>query len=98
MNLKVSKIKTYVGFAIKSKKICFGTDKIISNKNIKLVILSSELSENSRKKIDKYILKCGAKSVIIDGRELKEIVGTENMSAIGIIDENLSNAIIALLS
>ena len=48
----INKLSTYVGFAIKSNKIIYGTDNILANKCNNVILASSELSENARKKIE----------------------------------------------
>lgn len=96
-NSNLNKIKTYVGFAKKSGSIVFGVDKISECKNLKLVLVSDAISENSLKKIEQTILKTQTKSAIIKRDEFKIIVCGENILAIGMKDENLSNAISSLL-
>ena len=45
------KVKTYVGFAIKSRKIKFGVDDILKLKNVDIIIVSDALAESGMKKI-----------------------------------------------
>ena len=54
MKINTSKVKTYVGFAVKSRKIKFGIDDIIKLKNAKLIIVSDSLAESGMKKIEGY--------------------------------------------
>ena len=46
------KIKTYIGFAIKSNAVCYGIDNL--KKNIKLVLYNETISNNSIDKIKKF--------------------------------------------
>ena len=48
------KIKTYIGFAIKSRKIKFGVDDILKLKNAELIIVSDSLSESGMKKLEGF--------------------------------------------
>lgn len=97
MNLINLNVKKYIGFAIKSRQIVFGLNDTLAAKKVKLIVISSNLSENSIKKIDRYVLKCGAKFVIINSDDMASIFG-EAVLVAGITNENLGAEIYALLS
>ena len=53
--MNINKIKTYIGFAIKSRKIIFGYDNIISyKKKHVLILLSPTTSEKIASKLCNY--------------------------------------------
>lgn len=95
MNLINLNVKKYVGFAIKSGQIVFGLNNTLAAKKVKLIVISSNLSENSIKKIDRYVLKSGSKFVIINPDEMIDIFGAK---VAGVTNESLSAEIHALLS
>lgn len=83
----MSKISTYIGFALKSKNIIYGTDSIISAKNkCKLIIASTLLAENSVKKLKKI-----DDVVFLPADQFELLFGKPK--AVAITDANLANAI-----
>ena len=53
--MRVSKVKSYLGFAIKGNKVIFGYDKLFENKkNPKLVIICSSLNEKNTNKVQEF--------------------------------------------
>lgn len=86
------KIKSYVGFAIKSRKIKYGTDEILKMNNAELIILSSDLAENSKKKITQKFV--GKTQIIEFSQEkLNFLFNGKTTKAAAITDKNLSEAI-----
>ena len=57
MKINTGKIKTYVGFAVKSRKIRFGVDDILKLKNTSLILVSDSLAESGMKKLEGYANK-----------------------------------------
>lgn len=93
MKLQIEKIRSYVGFAIKSRHICYGTDEILKLKNDALVLISSGLGEGSKNKIKNHIQNKHIEYFEIEENEFKEIVGNKNILAFAIKDKHLSEAI-----
>lgn len=86
-----NKLFTYVGFAIKSGKVKYGVDNIISAKRAPAVILiSNDLSDNSLKQLDRYITAHASERFTVD---LKAILPERNCKALGITDIHLADAI-----
>ena len=86
-----NKIFSYVGFAIKAGKVKYGVDNIICAKKAPAVILiSSDLSDNSLKQLEKYMTAHASEHFIVD---LKAILPGKNCKALGITDTNLADAI-----
>ena len=76
-----SKLKSYLGFSIKSNKIIFGIDNLESTKkNVRLVICCNTLADNSFKKLCNLCYR-------------RELIQRENCRILGILDSNLANAI-----
>lgn len=93
----ISKIKTYVGFAVKSRKIIFGIDNLIKSKQVKLVLSSSGLTETGKNKIKNF---CERKNILnfeIENRFFEELIQKTGVKIVAITDKNLSDAIIKQL-
>ena len=93
MNFQIEKIKTYVGFAIKSKHIVIGTDDILKSKNAKVILSSSNLGDSSKKKLEFYAKKNSCEIFELQSNEINEIINNESIMAFAVTDENLAKAI-----
>ena len=92
-----NKVLGLIGLAMKAGKVCFGADSVeenISNKKVKLLIISKESSERTQKK---FVEICNKNNipVIIDGKIdiLSKTIGKNNKAIIGIKDKNFANSI-----
>ena len=85
----ISKIKSYVGFAIKSGKIVYGVDNIIKY-SPKYVFIDEFLAPNSKKKLINFLENKDIKYIVI---EISQIIQNENCKAFGLLDNNLIKAI-----
>ncbi len=83
----MTKIKSYIGFAIKSKQIVFGTDNILKITKDYLVVASCELAENSIKKLQNK----HNNTVILDKNSYDQL--NLQFKAFLITDKNLAEAI-----
>jgi ribosomal protein L7Ae-like RNA K-turn-binding protein len=93
--LNINKITTYLGFAIKSKKIIFGYDNLLTtNKKINLVIMCSTLNDKMIDKVSNYCLIKNIMYIKLDDITLSTLIKRDNCKVIAICDENLSKAII----
>ncbi|HHW89736.1 MAG TPA: hypothetical protein GX745_02390 [Clostridiales bacterium] len=89
-----NKIDTYIRFAIKSRKIIHGLDKIkLRTKQIKIIIADKTLSDNSLEKT-KILSDRFRIPLILSEDDLNHILNTINCKIIGITDESLSKAIL----
>ena len=93
--LNISKIKTYLGFAIKSGKIIFGYDNLLIAKNNPYLVLScSTLNEKMNTKVNTFCNNRKIKCVNLLEVKLSDLIQRDNCKVVGIKDENLSNAIL----
>lgn len=93
--MNTNKIKTYIGFAIKSRKIIFGYDNIITyKKNQHLILVSSTVNDKVKNKITLFAEKNNIKVVNLLEITVEELTDRDNSKIISIIDESLSSAII----
>lgn len=86
MNTK--KIETFIGFAIKSRKIAFGEDNIKTSKKIALIIVDADYSDKYKERINRL-----EKAEVIEIPNLSGLTHRENVHSIAILDENLANGI-----
>lgn len=89
--MNLTKVKSYVGFAVKMGKAARGVDLIISSRCPMLVVLYDDsLSENSLSKLKNYLSKNNVVSYKV---AMEEIYPAKNCKAVGIMDKNLALAI-----
>lgn len=89
-NMKISKIKSYVGFAVKSRGAIFGVDNIVKLRKPALVLVDKDLSANSQNRLKPYLEKAG---VVCYTVPMEEIYNARNCKAVAITDPNLANAV-----
>ncbi len=92
-----SKIETYLGFCIRSRKIIFGTEMISrQKKGVKLLIMDGGLGANSLKMMvqAQKTLHCPLLQTGVG--ELGELVHRAAVKAVAITDEHLATAILSV--
>ncbi len=94
MNLSNNKVQTYLGFAIKARKIVFGADDILKTKRQKVILASKNLSEASLQKIETFANTKNIPLIIVDNQTFLSVFGEKNIKVIAITDEGLASAII----
>ncbi len=92
MKPQLSKIKTYIGFAIRSRQIIYGVDDIIKRDFKGLVMMSNALAESSANKLKSHVTYAGGQVLSFEPEEFAELFG-ENIKAAAITDNNLAVAI-----
>ncbi len=93
MENNISKIKTYLGFAIKSRKVRFGVDDIMKLKKADLILVSDSLTESGQQKINTFAKNHSVYVKSLNQEEFAEIVNNINIKAAAILDKNLADAI-----
>lgn len=92
------KIKSYLGFSIKSKQIIFGIDNIENSRTKpNLVIACKTLSENGKNQVLNYCKKNNVTLVVPMEGTLSELVSRNNCKIVGLKNGNLSEAILNCL-
>ena len=93
--MKIDKLKSYLGFAIRSGKVIFGVDKLMESKKFPIVVLIC--STQNDKVTNKVIRYCSLNNIsyykLKSGCILGDIIGRDNCKVIGVNDFNLANAI-----
>ena len=93
MKINTSKIKTYVGFAVKSRKIRYGVDDILKLKNANLIIVSDSLAESGMKKLEAFADRKSVSLIKLSEEDFFEVVQNISIKALAVLDENLADAI-----
>ena len=93
MEMNISKVKTYIGFAIKSRQIKYGVDDILKLKHASLILISDALAESAFKKLKGYALNKSTDCVIFTSDEFNELIQNTSIKAAAILDSNLADAI-----
>ena len=95
--METSKISTYLGFCIRSRKILFGVDNIEKQrKNVFLLLADENISDNSLKILIKSKEKFDCPLIIMQAGKLGELVYRPTVKAVGVTDKNLASAIVSV--
>lgn len=91
------KMLSYMGFAAKARKIINGYNTCIftmEKGKVKLLIISEDLADNSKKKMISAANKFNVEYRIFgDSNEMSHMTGTDGKGIFGITDENFANVI-----
>ena len=92
------KIYSYLGFATKSRKLINGFNTCVfsmKKRNVKLLIVAEDISENTEEKILREAEKYGVTYRRFGSiEELSGITGEECAGIFGITDDNFANVIL----
>ena len=89
-----NKIYTYIGFAIKSRKIRCGVNSVATlKKKVPLLLLCDTASENTLNESVKLAKKLNSKLYISKVYKVEDLVNKEHCKLIAIEDNNLAKAI-----
>lgn len=95
--MKREKISSYIGFARKSRNLAMGSETVINymnKKKIHLLLIASDISENSLEKLVRKAEQGNVKYIIFGtSEELSLMAGSENRVCFGIMDKNLAEVI-----
>ena len=94
--LQREKIKGYLGFAIKGRKILFGLDNIEEyKKTIYLIIIGNNLTEKNENKMRKLATRLNCALIKLD-ENFGDLIERPTCKLCALTDINLSKGIIAL--
>ncbi len=94
MQAKHCKIKSYIGFAIKSGAIKYGVDDIVKCKKSKLILFSDTLAKSSTEKLLNFASTNKIDAIQIESDNFDLLFdGNVNIKAVAILDFNLALAI-----
>ncbi len=90
--LNENKIKTYLGFAIRSGKVVFGYDNLmVTRKNPLLVLISQSQGDKVADKVMKYCMEGKIRCIRLPFN-LEDLLD-RNCKVIAVLDKSLSDAI-----
>ena len=88
------KIKSYFGFAVKSRQIVFGADMVITcKKKIYLIAYVADINRTSKNRLTEKSNAYGIPMVEMSNEELAEAVCRTNCKCVGITEPHLAQAI-----
>lgn len=88
-----SKVESYIGFCIKSRKISLGTGSVdVLKSGVYLLVLSADASENTKKLAVKYMNRFSC-PLIICKNDFERIVNKPGCKIAAIRDSGLARAI-----
>lgn len=93
-----NKLRTYFGFAIKSRNLVSGYDtclNLIKRKKIQLIIITEDASEKTQTRFKGLCETAGIPMYIVENSEydMVELTGVEGRNIFGVTDINLAGAI-----
>lgn len=92
--MNINKIKSYLGFSIKSGKVVFGFDNLLKSKKLPYIILiSSTQNEKVTNKIVNFAKREGIEVIKLNELTLEDLVCRDNCKVIGVLDFNLAKVI-----
>ena len=92
--MELSKIKAYIGFAIKSRNIKYGVDDIVKVKKFQLIMISDCLAQSSKNKIINFANNNGCEVSEFSADEFLSLFnGNESIKAVSVTDKGLADAI-----
>ena len=92
--MEKSKAFTFIGFAIKARKLRCGVNAISTLKKADLLILCSSASENTKKDAVKLSKKLNAKLSVLNEVLLESVVYKDKCKLVAVTDNALAKAIL----
>ena len=91
------KIKSYIGFAVKSNNVVFGLDNIMTSRvKVRVIIEDGTLGEASKRKLTNFLAHKDIPVVVLSDISLgSDILKRDKCKIIGVLEDNLAKAIIA---
>lgn len=91
------KIRAYLGFSLKSRKICLGVDEIIGlKKGVHLLIADDTIGETAKKRLISCKEKFGCPLYLCCGK-IGEFLAKPAVKAAALRDKNLASALINVI-
>ena len=94
--MKNSKIKAYLGFCVRARKIVFGVDDVEKQRRgVFLLIADEALGNSSLKTVIKMKEQLGCPLLVAKQGVLGELLTRPAVKAVAIKDENLASAVLS---
>ena len=88
----INKIKSYIGFAVKSRAIVYGIDSI-KEKKVKVIFFSESISESSKNSCEKIANKNECNYYQLTEEQMLELTQNNKIKAFAITNSDLAIAI-----
>ncbi|MDE6549882.1 MAG: hypothetical protein K2M44_00035 [Clostridia bacterium] len=90
-----SKVKSYIGFAIKSGAIIWGLDNLLTHcDKARLIIYDTSLATTGVRKLDNLLSSCDIDCICLEQCcLLSELTGRDNVKLIAVTNADLADAI-----
>ena len=86
-----AKLRTYIGFCIKMRKIVYGYDSVMRAKGIRLVVASGSINRTAQKELSRYCAQVGVPVQWVDD-ELLAACTAPGCKCVGLADASLAKA------
>ena len=96
--METSKMRTYLGFCIRARKIVFGSEMISrQKKGVYLLLADGGIGKSSFKPVVAASERFGCPIVMTDAEALGELLSRPAVKAVAITDKNLASAILSVV-
>ncbi len=93
--MQTNKIKTYVGFAIKSNSVVFGFDALLeTKKKVSCVLYSADINPKVEVKLHDLCQYKNWALIKLENTTISEVTNRDNCKVIGIINKDLVKGIL----
>ena len=89
-----NKVRSYVGFAIRSGQCVFGYDLIFKSGKVLVVLYSADMSDKAQIRLKRYCDDCAIPCIKLSEDDMQLYTSRPAVKAIGITEPNLAQAII----
>ena len=91
----IEKVKTYVGFAVRSRKILYGADAVTAKiRTVKLVLCQKEINRTAFSRLQNACRENCVAMIITEKDEISQWTHKDRCLCIGITEANLASALI----
>ena len=90
---KPSKAETFIGFAVRARKLRTGANTLSALKKANLIIVCRTASDNAKENAVKYAAKYRCPLLVTADKDLSEIIRKDNVKVAAITDFALAKAI-----
>ena len=92
--MRIEKVKSYLGFAIRSGNVIFGSDKLFEVKKLpKVVIICSTQNEKVAGKVLRFCESNNIYAIRLEELVLSNLIARDNCKVLSILDTSLAEVI-----
>lgn len=87
-----SKLRAYIGFSIRARKIVYGYDAVVRNKSVRLVLASASINRTAKNELQQHCEQHNVPLHWCDDQLLVDCTAREGCKCIGLVDASLAHA------